>query len=67
MFLNVHLHTCWCFKYIQEGTQKVLELLQKIYLKYSYKFESLVTFQVPPFPMTGCSDPSTAPTAGNIV
>jgi len=28
------------------GTQKFLELLQKIYLNYSYKFENLVSFKV---------------------
>ena len=39
--------TCWCFKYVREGTQKFPELLQKTYLKYSYEFESLVPFQVP--------------------
>jgi len=66
MFLNIHLHTCWFLKYLREWTQKFPELLQKIYLKYLYKLESLVPFQVPPL-VTGCSDTSAAPTAGNIV
>ena len=48
MFLNIHLHTCWCFKYVWEGTQKFPELLQKIYLKYLYKLEFLCPFQVIP-------------------
>ena len=45
---------------------KITELLKKIYLKYLYKFETLVPFEVLP-PATGCSNPSTAPNAGNIV
>jgi len=40
--------------------------LKKNYLKYLYKFETLVTFEVPPL-ATGCSNPSTDPNAGNIV
>ena len=43
--------TYWCFEYIQDGTPKFPELLQKTYLKYSYEFESLVPFQVPPRPI----------------
>jgi hypothetical protein len=34
--------------HIRGGTQKFPELLQKIYLKYLYKFETLVPFEVLP-------------------
>jgi hypothetical protein len=33
------------------GTQKFLELLKKMYLKYLYKFETLVPFKVLPLRM----------------
>jgi hypothetical protein len=39
---------------------------KKNYLQYSYKFENFVSFRVLP-PVTGCNNPSTAPTAGNII
>jgi hypothetical protein len=47
------------------GTQKLPELLKKNYLKYLYKFETLVPFEVLP-PATGCSNPTTTPN-GNAV
>ena len=42
------------------GTQKFPELFKKNYLKYLYKFETLVLFEVLP-PATGCSNPNTFP------
>ena len=37
-----------CFTIYVGGTQKFPELLKKIYLKYLYKFETLVPFEVLP-------------------
>jgi len=51
---------------IMWGDPKIPGIVKKIYLKYLYKFETLVPFEVLP-PVTGCSNPSTAPNAGNIV
>jgi len=48
------------------GDPKIPGIVKKIYLKYLYKFETLVPFEVLP-PATGCNNPSTAPNAGNIV
>ena len=36
---------------VRGGTQKFPELLEKIYLKYLYKFETLVPFEVLPLRM----------------
>ena len=53
------------FHNLRGGTQKFPELLKEIYLKYLYKFETLVPFEVSP-PATGCSNPSTAPNDSSI-
>ena len=47
------------------GGAKIYGIVTKIYLKYSYKFATLVPFKV--LPVTGRSDPCNAPTAGNII
>jgi hypothetical protein len=44
---------------------KIPGIVKKIYLKYSYKFETLVPSEYSP--VTECSDPSAAPSAGSIV
>ena len=51
---------------IKDGSQNFPELLKKICLKYFYKFETLFPFKSLP-PVSGCSDPSGVPTAGNTV
>ena len=48
------------------GEQKIPGIVRQFYLKYLYKFETLLPFEVLP-PATGYSNPSTAPNAGNIV
>jgi hypothetical protein len=55
------------FYIIRGGTQKFPELLKKNYLKYFYKFETLVALEVLPPPATGCSSHNAAPNAGNTV
>jgi hypothetical protein len=47
------------------GDPNISGIVTKIYLKYSYKFATLVPFKV--LPVTGRSDPCNAPTAGNII
>ena len=64
-YIYTHIHTYMHTFIHMRGTQKFLKMLKKIYLKYSYKFETLVPFKVLP-PVTECSDPSIAPTAGII-
>jgi hypothetical protein len=62
----VNLHR---FKFINqdiyEGDPKIPRIVKKKYLKYLYKFETLVPFKV--IPVTGSTKPSTTPTAGNNV
>jgi len=48
------------------GDLKIPGIVLKNYLKYLYKFETLVPFGILPL-ATGCSIPSTAPSAGNLV
>ena len=46
---SIRINWMWTFKHsIRAGTQKFPELLKKIYLKYLYKFETLVPFEVLP-------------------
>ena len=47
------------------GTQKMSGIVKIIFIKYSYKFETLVAFKVLP-PVNGCSDPRAATPAGNV-
>jgi hypothetical protein len=49
IYINIHykLYATMLLIYVG-GTQKFLELLKKIYLKYLYNFETLVPFQVLP-------------------
>jgi hypothetical protein len=42
---------------------KIPGIVKKNYLKYLYKFETLVPFRSTP-PATGCNNPSTASNAG---
>ena len=62
-------YACYIYIYIYIytwGDPKIPGIVKKMYLKYLYKFETLLPFEVLP-PATGYSNPSTAPNAGNIV
>jgi len=41
----VNLHQVYKSRYIMRKTQKFPELVKKMYLKYLYKFETLVPFK----------------------
>jgi hypothetical protein len=47
------------------GKRKIVGIVEQKYLKYSYKFETLVTFKAQP-PVTGSSHSSASGNAGNI-
>jgi hypothetical protein len=47
------------------GDPKVSGIVKKIYLKYSYRFVTLIPFQL--LSVTVCSNPSASHTAGNVV
>ena len=46
---SIRITWMWTFKHsVRGGNLKIPELLKKIYLKYLYKFETLVPFEVLP-------------------
>jgi hypothetical protein len=49
------------------GDPKIPGIVKNKLLKYLYKFENFVPFAPSTHPATGCSNPSTAANAGNIV
>ena len=58
---------CLCVTYTFTRANPIISrIVKKIDLICSYKFETVVPFRSTT-PMTGCSDPSAVPTAGNIV
>jgi hypothetical protein len=62
MCLYIYIYMHW---HIRGGTQKFLELLKKLF-KAFVKVSNFSAIRSTP-PATGCSNPSTAPNAGNIV